>query len=59
MRISFGNWKSPSRPEFLISLQKKGKTDKRLLTSEAELIANLRAQLEALNDYAFSDVEWA
>ena len=26
--------------------------------SEAELIANLRAQLEALNDYAFSDTEW-
>ena len=28
------------------------------LTSEAELIANLRAQLEALNGIEFSDAEW-
>ena len=28
------------------------------LTSEAELIANLRAQLEALNEITFSDAEW-
>jgi type I restriction enzyme R subunit len=28
------------------------------LTSEAELIANLRAQLEALNGIVFSDAEW-
>lgn len=28
------------------------------LTSEADLIANLRAQLEALNKIAFSDAEW-
>ena len=28
------------------------------LTSEAELIANLRAQLEALNGITFSDAEW-
>jgi len=28
------------------------------ITSEAELIANLRAQLEALNSYQFSDNEW-
>ena len=25
---------------------------------EAELVANLREQLSALNDYAFSDAEW-
>ncbi|MCL4554605.1 MAG: type I restriction endonuclease subunit R [Actinobacteria bacterium] len=29
------------------------------LTSEPELIANLRAQLEALNGIRFSDLEWA
>ncbi|MHB1345225.1 MAG: type I restriction endonuclease subunit R [Thermoleophilia bacterium] len=29
------------------------------LTSEPELIANLRAQLEALNGITFSDMEWA
>lgn len=28
------------------------------VTSEAELIANLRRQLEALNDYSFTDTEW-
>jgi len=28
------------------------------LTSEADLIANLRAQLEALNNITFSDAEW-
>ena len=28
------------------------------LTTEAELIANLRTQLEKLNDYRFSDSEW-
>jgi type I restriction enzyme R subunit len=28
------------------------------ITSEADLVANLRAQLEALNDYQFSDAEW-
>lgn len=27
-------------------------------SNEEELIANLRTQLEALNDYAFSDAEW-
>ncbi|MDO5672950.1 MAG: type I restriction endonuclease subunit R [Actinomycetaceae bacterium] len=29
------------------------------ITSEAGLITNLRAQLEALNDYRFTDSEWA
>jgi len=29
------------------------------ITSEAELIANLRRQLELLNNYSFSDKEWA
>ncbi|WP_231979309.1 PDDEXK family nuclease [Tessaracoccus coleopterorum] len=29
------------------------------VTSEAQLVANLRAQLEALNDISFSDAEWA
>lgn len=28
------------------------------ITSETDLVANLRAQLEALNDYRFSDEEW-
>lgn len=28
------------------------------ITSEAQLVANLRAQLEALNSVTFSDVEW-
>lgn len=28
------------------------------ITSEAELLANLRTQLEALNDISFSDTEW-
>ncbi len=28
------------------------------LTSEAQLVANLRSQLEALNGIAFSDSEW-
>ncbi|RYZ26541.1 MAG: type I restriction endonuclease subunit R, partial [Chitinophagaceae bacterium] len=28
------------------------------LTSEAELIANLRAQLQRLNNYSFTDTEW-
>src|SRR6218665_1134836 len=28
------------------------------ITSEADLVANLRTQLEALNDYRFSDEEW-
>lgn len=28
------------------------------ITSEAELIANLRRQLELLNNYSFSDKEW-
>ena len=28
------------------------------ITGEADLIANLRRQLEALNDYRFSDTEW-
>ena len=27
-------------------------------TSEDELVANLRTQLEALNDYTFTDEEW-
>lgn len=29
-----------------------------LITSETDLIVNLRAQLESLNDYRFSDTEW-
>ena len=29
------------------------------INSEAALVANLRRQLEALNNYAFSDAEWA
>jgi len=29
------------------------------ISSEAELVANLRAQLEALNGFAFSDAEWS
>lgn len=29
-----------------------------VLTSEAQLVANLRGQLEALNDIAFTDAEW-
>src|SRR5690625_858093 len=28
------------------------------ITSEVELVSNLRSQLEALNDIQFSDVEW-
>ena len=28
------------------------------VTSEAQLVANLRAQIERLNSFAFSDVEW-
>ncbi|WP_313279030.1 type I restriction endonuclease subunit R [Timonella senegalensis] len=28
------------------------------ISSEADLVANLRTQLEALNDYCFSDTEW-
>ncbi|MBR5824930.1 MAG: type I restriction endonuclease subunit R [Paludibacteraceae bacterium] len=28
------------------------------ITSEAELVANLRRQLELLNDYSFTDAEW-
>lgn len=28
------------------------------ITNEADLVANLRTQLEALNDYRFSDEEW-
>lgn len=28
------------------------------ITSEADLVANLRSQLEALNEYRFSDEEW-
>ena len=28
------------------------------ITSEKELVANLRAQLEKLNDYRFTDMEW-
>ena len=28
------------------------------ITAEEELIANLRKQLELLNDYRFSDTEW-
>jgi type I restriction enzyme R subunit len=28
------------------------------ITSEADLVSNLRKQLEKLNDYAFSDAEW-
>src|SRR5690606_4883910 len=29
------------------------------ITSEADLVANLRAQLEALNGFEFSDAEWS
>jgi type I restriction enzyme, R subunit len=29
------------------------------ITAEADLISNLRTQLEKLNDFAFSDAEWA
>lgn len=43
--------------DFIAQLQKQA-YDYLPLTSEAALIANLRAQLEALNKIAFSDAEW-
>ncbi len=43
--------------DFIVQLQKQA-YDYLPLTSEAALIANLRAQLEALNKIAFSDAEW-
>ncbi|MFU8817602.1 MAG: type I restriction endonuclease subunit R, partial [Pseudomonadales bacterium] len=43
--------------DFIAQLQKQA-YDYLPLTSEAALVANLRAQLEALNRIAFSDAEW-
>jgi len=43
--------------DFIAQLQKQA-YDYLPLTSEAALIANLRAQLEALNKISFSDAEW-
>lgn len=43
--------------DFIAQLQKQA-YDYLPLTSEAALVANLRAQLEALNKIAFSDAEW-
>lgn len=43
--------------DFIAQLQKQA-YDYLPLSSEAALIANLRAQLEALNKIAFSDAEW-
>lgn len=43
--------------ELIAQLQKQA-YDYLALTTEAALVANLRAQLEALNKIAFSDAEW-
>lgn len=43
--------------EFIKQLQSQA-YERVKITSEAELIANLRTQLEALNNYQFSDTEW-
>jgi type I restriction enzyme R subunit len=44
--------------EFLRLLQSQA-YERLTITSEAQLVANLRTQLEALNDITFSDAEWA
>jgi len=44
--------------EFIARLQEQA-YDYLPITSEAQLVANLRAQLEALNSITFSDAEWA
>ena len=41
----------------IVLLEEEGYTYLRI-HDEAELLANLREQLSALNDYAFSDAEW-
>lgn len=43
--------------EFIRNLQAQG-YEYLTITGEADLIANLRRQLEVLNDYRFSDSEW-
>jgi len=43
--------------EFIRLLQSQA-YERLTITSEAQLVANLRTQLEALNDIAFSDAEW-
>lgn len=43
--------------EFIRNLQAQG-YEYLTITGEADLIANLRRQLELLNDYRFSDTEW-
>lgn len=43
--------------EFIRNLQAQG-YEYLTITGEADLIANLRRQLEVLNDYRFSDTEW-
>lgn len=43
--------------EFIEQLQTQA-YDYLSITSEKELVANLRAQLERLNDYRFTDREW-
>lgn len=64
-----GSYEAPDKPErgyeseaqleaaFIAQLQAQAYEYVRF-TSEAELLANLRTQLEALNDYQFSDAEW-
>ncbi|MDR2814603.1 MAG: type I restriction endonuclease subunit R [Prevotellaceae bacterium] len=44
--------------EFIVTLQSQG-YEYLQIKSEANLIQNLRGQLEKLNDYRFSDREWA
>lgn len=58
-RPEYGTYQSEAELEtaLLRLLQQEGYTYLDL-HSEAELIANLRAQLASLNDYAFSDTEW-
>lgn len=53
------SYQSESQLEYEFIRQLESQAYERVyITSETDLIGNLRAQLEALNDYRFSDTEW-
>ncbi|AAF41244.1 type I restriction endonuclease [Neisseria meningitidis] len=56
-----GSYQSENRleAELIADLQNQGYEYRKDLNSQSRLLENLRAQLQRLNDVAFSDGEWA
>ena len=58
-RVSEENYQSEAQLEQALLVQLQQQAYERIdIHTEADLISNLRAKLQALNHYTFSDTEW-